>query len=90
MPSYQFYLLDPTGTVTVLDGDQEIIYKHGDTFIVPRGWKYDAEFSTFVKKPTFSFETRRQIRNPISGKKEWSIDVKRVSLPLIIIEEEHA
>ena len=77
--TFMFRLDDPQATVEV----EGKTYRSGDTFDVPKGWAYDEEFSKFVKRPSFSYETRRKVRNVKTGASEWSIDVKRVSLPVI-------
>lgn len=77
--SFVFRLDDPDGVVEV--GGKT--YRNGDEFEIPKGWKYDAEFSKFCKHPSFSYETSRRTRNVRTGAWENTIDVKRESLPVI-------
>ncbi len=80
---YVFKLDDPEARVEV-DGET---YKDGDTFSLPKGWRYDPEFSRFVKRPSFAYETKRRVRNAMTGAQEWETDTKRVSLPVVEVEE---
>src|SRR6185436_18134818 len=64
-------------------------YKEGDTVILPPDFKFDPVYSNLprVKRPTFTYETVRKVRNTETGSMENEADLKRVLLPVTWPEE---